>query len=33
VADARHLLQVERPAAVAEALARFFARHPIAAQT
>jgi pimeloyl-ACP methyl ester carboxylesterase len=28
---ARHLLQVERPAAVAEALARFFARHPVAA--
>lgn len=31
VADARHLLHVERPAAVAEALAGFFARHPLAA--
>ena len=30
LADARHLLHVERPAAVAEALAAFFARHPIA---
>jgi pimeloyl-ACP methyl ester carboxylesterase len=29
--DTRHLLHVERPAAVAEALAGFFARHPIAA--
>jgi pimeloyl-ACP methyl ester carboxylesterase len=28
--DARHLLHVERPAAVAEALAGFFARHPLA---
>src|SRR5262245_29041526 len=28
LADARHLLHVERPAAVAEALAAFFARHP-----
>ena len=30
--DARHLLHVERPAAVAEALVRFFARHPLAAR-
>ena len=30
--DTRHLLHVERPAAVAEALAGFFARHPIAAR-
>lgn len=29
--DTRHLLHVERPAAVAEALASFFARHPLAA--
>ena len=29
--DTRHLLHVERPAAVADALARFFARHPLAA--
>jgi pimeloyl-ACP methyl ester carboxylesterase len=29
--DARHLLHVERPAAVADALARFFARHALAA--
>jgi hypothetical protein len=29
--DTRHLLHVERPAAVAEALASFFARHPVAA--
>jgi pimeloyl-ACP methyl ester carboxylesterase len=32
IPDARHLLHVERPAAVAEALAAFFARHPIAAR-
>jgi pimeloyl-ACP methyl ester carboxylesterase len=31
VPDVRHLLHVERPAPVAEALARFFARHPLAA--
>jgi pimeloyl-ACP methyl ester carboxylesterase len=31
VAGARHLLHVERPAAVADALARFFARYPLAA--
>lgn len=30
LADVRHLLHVERPAAVAEALAGFFARHPLA---
>jgi pimeloyl-ACP methyl ester carboxylesterase len=30
LADASHLLHVERPAAVAEALAAFFARHPLA---
>jgi pimeloyl-ACP methyl ester carboxylesterase len=29
--DTRHLLHVERPAAVAEVLASFFARHPLAA--
>jgi pimeloyl-ACP methyl ester carboxylesterase len=29
--DVRHLLHVERPAAVAEALAGFFARHPLGA--
>jgi pimeloyl-ACP methyl ester carboxylesterase len=29
--DTRHLLHVERPAAVADALARFFARHPLPA--
>jgi pimeloyl-ACP methyl ester carboxylesterase len=32
VPGARHLLHVERPAAVAEGLARFFARHPHAAR-
>jgi pimeloyl-ACP methyl ester carboxylesterase len=30
IADTRHLLHVEHPAAVAEALAGFFARHPLA---
>jgi pimeloyl-ACP methyl ester carboxylesterase len=30
LADVRHLLHVERPTAVAEALAGFFARHPLA---
>jgi 3-oxoadipate enol-lactonase len=30
LAGLRHLLHVERPAPVAEALARFFARHPLA---
>jgi pimeloyl-ACP methyl ester carboxylesterase len=30
--DTRHLLHVERPADVAEALARFFAFHPLAAR-
>jgi pimeloyl-ACP methyl ester carboxylesterase len=30
--DTRHLLHVERPALVADALARFFARHPLAAR-
>ena len=30
--DVRHLLHVERPAAVAEALAGFFARHPLGAR-
>jgi 3-oxoadipate enol-lactonase len=30
--DVRHLLHVERPAAVAEAMAGFFARHPLGAR-
>jgi pimeloyl-ACP methyl ester carboxylesterase len=30
--DTRHLLHVERPALVADGLARFFARHPLAAR-
>ena len=32
LADVRHLLHVERPTAVAEALAGFFARHPLTAR-